>query len=210
MDDIFDRIKGMEIMLKNPDYAFAAFTAYYQFQIHNIQSDTLDLIMDGFNEPVRKSVYYEHLRSLYITIKKVAISQPAPNFSVPDTAGNIVELDDFKGKYVLLEFWASGCGGCRMENPNLLKNYTEYKQSGFEILSISMDKNKDHWAEAVKKDSMIWTTASNLDGMDGDLAMIYDVNYVPKIYLLDTSGVIIAQDIRGEELGVKLNEIFQQ
>jgi hypothetical protein len=73
-----------------------------------------------------------------------------------------------------------------------------------------MDKNKDHWAEAVKKDSMIWTTASNLDGMDGDLAMIYDVNYVPKIYLLDTSGVIIAQDIRGEELGVKLNEIFQQ
>ena len=198
----------MAFIEAHPDFLVSAHTL--TFLVSQVSKEEGQRLYDLLSNDIKASKYASKVGRYLELSQNLTVGDNAVNFEISDLDGNTVRLDDFKGKYVLLEFWASGCGGCRMENPNLLKNYTEYKQSGFEILSISMDKNKDHWAEAVKKDSMIWTTASNLDGMDGDLAMIYDVNYVPKIYLLDTSGVIIAQDIRGEELGVKLNEIFQQ
>ena len=207
MDDIFDRIKGMEIMLKNPDYAFAAFTAYYQFQIHNIQSDTLDLIMDGFNETVRKTVYYEHLKNLYITIKKVAISQSAPNFSVPDTAGNIVELDDFKGKYVLIDFWASWCAPCRAANPKLVEVYRQFSDKSFTIVGISLDKDEQRWKKAIESDKLTWINLSNLKGWDV-VSGEYGVKAIPQNFLLDTDGIIIDKNIEPERLIDKLNKIL--
>ncbi len=206
-EDIFDRKKGMEIMLQNPDYAFAAFTAYYQFQIHNIQSDTLEIIMDSFNEPVKKSLYYKHLKNLYKTIKKVAISQPAPNFSVPDTTGKIIKLDDFKGKYILIDFWASWCAPCRAANPKLVEVYNQFSDKNFTIVGISIDKSEDRWKKAIESDNLPWINLSNLKGWD-KVSENYGVKAVPQNFLLDTNGIIIDKNIEPEQLINKLESLL--
>lgn len=206
-NDIFDRKKGMDIMLKNPDYAFAAFTAYYQFQVFNIHVDTLDLIMKNFKEPVRKTIYYKHLDKLYKTIKKVAITAPAPDFSIPDTNGKQVKLSDFKGKYVLIDFWASWCAPCRAANPTLVKTYNKYNSRNFTILGISVDKNRERWINAIKKDKLTWTNVSNVKGWD-EITNTYGVKAVPQNFLIDPNGIIIAKNIEPEHIIEELNKIL--
>lgn len=206
-DDIFDRKKGMEIMLNNPDYTFAAFTAYYQFQIHNIQSDTLKLIMNSFNQPVKQSIYFEHLEKLYNTIKKVGISQPAPNFSIPDTRGKTVELNNFKGKYVLVDFWASWCAPCRAANPKLVEIYNQFSDKNFTIVGISVDKSEKRWKKAIESDKLPWINLSNLKGWD-KVSENYGVKAVPQNFLLDTNGIIIDKNIEPKHLIDKLEELL--
>ncbi len=206
-EDIFDRKKGMEIMLNYPDYSFAAFTAYYQFQIHNIQSDTLAKIMNSFKELEKKSVYYGYLNNLYNTIKKVAISQPAPLFSVPDTAGNIVKLDDLKGNYVLIDFWASWCAPCRAANPKLIEVYNRFSNKNFTIVGISVDKNEERWKKAIEIDKLPWINLSNLKGWD-KVSENYGVKAVPQNFLLDTNGIIIDKNIEPEHLINKLDKLL--
>ena len=139
---------------------------------------------------------------------KLALGDTAPNFELPNLQGESVALSNFKGKYVLLEFGASGCGPCRMENPNLLKAYQKYQDNGFEIFSVWLDKNKDHWTQTVAKDQMIWTTVSDLKGNNGDVPVIYNVIGIPDNYLLNPEGEIIAKDLRGAALEEKLAELF--
>ena len=139
---------------------------------------------------------------------KLAIGDIAPDFELPNLEGTSVTLSNFKGKYVLLEFGASGCGPCRMENPNLLKAYQKYQGKGFEILSVWLDKNKKHWKSTVAKDQMIWTTVSDLQGNIGAVPVIYNVIGIPDNYLLNPSGKIIAKDLRGAALEEKLAELF--
>lgn len=207
LDDIFDREKGMEIMLNYPDYCFSAFTAYYQFQIHNIHPDTLDMVMNGFPDFIKKSEYYEHLNNLYSRLKRVAISQPAPAFSVPDTAGNIVELKDFMGTYVLIDFWASWCAPCRAANPKLVEVYNQFSDKNFTILGISVDKNWELWKNAIESDSLPWINVSNLKGWD-TVSEIYGVEAIPQNFLLDPNGIIIGKNIEPEYLMDKLDRLL--
>jgi peroxiredoxin len=209
LDDILDRQLGMEIMLNYPGYCFAAFTAYYQFQMHNIHADTLDYILNVFTEPVRESVYYKHLGKLYQSIKKVAISQPAPNFSIPDTSGTRVELNQFKGSYVLIDFWASWCAPCRAANPKLVEIYNQFSDKNFTILGISVDRNGDSWKNAIRSDRLPWINVSNLNGWD-TLTEIYGVKAVPQNFLLDPEGIIIDKNIEPEHLGNILEIILAE
>ena len=207
LDDIFDRKKGMEIMLNYPDYCFSAFTAYYQFQIHNIHTDTLDMVMKGFPDSIKKSEYYKHLENLYRRIKRVAISQPAPVFSLPDTAGNIVKLEDFMGVYVLIDFWASWCAPCRAANPKLVEVYNQFSDKNFIILGISVDKNGEYWKNAIESDNLPWINVSNLKGWD-TVSEIYGVEAIPQNFLLDTNGIIIGKNIKPEYLIDKLDKLL--
>lgn len=206
-DDIFDRKIGMDIMLHKSDYTFSAFTAYYQFQVFNIHVDTLDLIMKNFKEPVKKSVYYKHLDKLYKTIKKVAISAQAPEFTIPDVNNKPVSLKDFEGKYVLIDFWASWCAPCRAANPTLVKAYETYNKRNFTILGISVDKSREGWLKAIKKDKLPWTNVSNANGWD-EISDLYGVKAVPQNFLLDPQGKIIAKNIEPEHLIAQLNKIL--
>ena len=199
LDDIFDRTKGMDIMLNYPAYSFSAFTAYYQFQIHNIQADTLEHIMDSFTESAKQTVYYHHLRKLYQTLKRVAISQPAPSFTIPDVNGRPIQLADFKGKYLLIDFWASWCAPCREANPLLVEAYEHFKDKNFTIVSISVDDNKDRWLEAIHKDQLSWTNVSHLKGWD-EVTDLYGVKAVPQNFLLDPKGIILDKNIEPENL----------
>ena len=208
LNDIFDRELGMEIMLNYPGYCFSAFTAYYQFQIHNIHSDTMDMIMDTFTDQVKKSVYYEHLSSLYQTIRKVAISKPAPDFSVPDMDGKLVKLEDFLGQYVLIDFWASWCAPCRAANPELVEIYEQFKDRNFTIVGISLDQDEFLWKSAIESDQLPWTNVSNLKGWD-KLSDDYGVKAIPQNFLLDPGGIIIDKNIEPEHLFDKLVEILE-
>lgn len=206
-DDIFDRKKGMRIMLDHPDYVFSAFTAYYQFQLFAIEADTMAMILDRFDVDVKKSEYYRHLESLYQTLGRVAVSRPAPQFSIPDTNGLLVPLADLKGKYVLLDFWASWCAPCRAANPKLVEIYNEFRRRNFTILGISVDKDRDRWLRAIESDRLPWTNLSNLTGWDA-VTDAYAVKAVPQNFLLDPEGIIIAKNIEPELLKEKLEAIL--
>lgn len=132
-----------------------------------------------------------------------------PDFTLPDKDGKPIKLSALKGKVVLVDFWASWCGPCRKENPNLVKAYSKYHDKGFEILGISLDDKKDNWLKAIDADKLTWLHASDLKGWKSDLAQEYGIRSIPMNFLVDANGKIIAKDLRGEELEKKLSTVFK-
>lgn len=130
------------------------------------------------------------------------------NFSQLTPEGKSVSLDDFKGKYLFVDFWASWCGPCRGENPNVLRAYNNYKQDGLEILGVSFDDKKEAWVKAIAEDQMPWTQISALKGFENEAAELYNIQGIPASILINPQGQIIAYDLRGDDLERKLLEIF--
>ena len=143
-------------------------------------------------------------------IKRTRIGNPAPDFTQNDTADKAVSLHDFRGKYVLVDFWASWCGPCRAENPNVVKAYNAYKSKGFTVLSVSLDRPnaRQAWLNAIRKDGMSWTNVSDLRYFDNEAARLYSIQAIPQNFLIDPDGKIIAKNLRGSALDKKLSEVF--
>jgi len=154
--------------------------------------------------------YFKSFEKKVNKIKSVSIGSVAPEIILSDTTGKDVALSSLRGKYVLLDFWAGWCGPCRMENPNILKNYVKYKNKGFEVYQVSLDRSRLDWVNAIKKDNLIWYNVSDLKFFQSEAASLYNIDRIPKGFLLDPNGVIIAKDteLRGNRLGEKLDEIF--
>ncbi|MFD2037567.1 redoxin domain-containing protein [Belliella marina] len=131
-----------------------------------------------------------------------------PEFSMEDTEGNMVSFEDYKGKYVLVDFWASWCGPCRKENPNLVAAYKKYNAKGFDIIGVSLDEKKDPWLAAIKKDGLEWTNLSDLKGWNSGAVASFGIKVVPTSFLLGPDGKIIAKNLRGEALEEKLEELL--
>jgi len=132
----------------------------------------------------------------------------AIDFNQPGVDGKIVKLSDYAGKYVLLDFWASWCGPCRAENPNVLKVYNTFNKKGLEILSVSLDENRAAWLKAVKADKLPWLQVSDLKGWKNEAGSKYMIQSIPENFLIDPSGKIIAKGLRGEQLYKELEKIF--
>lgn len=141
--------------------------------------------------------------------EKISAGTEAMDITQPDVDGNMVKLSDYKGKYVLLDFWASWCAPCRAENPNVLKAYQAFHPKGLEILAVSLDSNKDSWLKAVKDDQLPWKQVSDLKGWKNEAAAQYKVQAVPTNFLIDPNGKIVAKNLRGAELQKKLAEILK-
>ncbi|HVD96959.1 MAG TPA: TlpA disulfide reductase family protein [Cytophagaceae bacterium] len=137
------------------------------------------------------------------------IGQQAPDISLPDTSGNVKTLSSLRGNYVLVDFWASWCGPCRYENPNVVRLYQKYHAKGFEVFSVSLDQNKKSWMRAIEADGMEWTHVSDLKKWESAVAPVYNINSIPMTFLLDKKGVIIAKDLRGADLEKKLASILE-
>jgi len=142
--------------------------------------------------------------------KKTAIGVIAKDFTQPDVNGKMVSLSSFKGKYVLLDFWASWCGPCRAENPHVLKAYNKFKDKNFDILAISLDEKKENWLKAVKDDAMPWTQVSDLLGWKNQAAGYYAITAIPQNFLIDPNGVIVAKNLRGDMLEKELVKFLEK
>jgi peroxiredoxin len=132
----------------------------------------------------------------------------APELTLNTPEGATVSLSSLKGKIVMIDFWASWCKPCRQENPNVVKIYNKYKNSGFEILGVSLDENKDKWVDAIKQDALPWPHISDLKGWQSAAAQVYGIQSIPFTVLVDKDGKIIDKNLRGELLENKLKEIF--
>jgi|TARA_B110000902_G_scaffold180207_1_gene204156 thiol-disulfide isomerase/thioredoxin len=140
----------------------------------------------------------------------VTIGKIVPNFSAPNPQGELIELNKIKGKVTIIDFWASWCKPCRVENPNLVKLYNEYHPKGLEIISVSLDREaqKDFWIKAIEKDQLNWYNISNLKFWQEPIAKLYGVNSIPATFIIDENGILIAKKLRGAQLDQKIKELL--
>ena len=139
-------------------------------------------------------------------LEGVEVDAVAPNFTLPTPEGKEIALYEVKGKLKIIDFWASWCGPCRMENPNMVKLYNDFKEKGLVVVSVSLDEKKDKWEEAIKKDGLTWLHLSDLKGWQGDVVKMYNIDAVPTILVLDENNRIIAKNLRGEKLRALVSE----
>lgn len=141
-------------------------------------------------------------------MEATAVGQLAPEISLPNPEGKVISLSSLRGQYVLVDFWAKWCGPCRRENPNVVKAFNKYKDKGFTVFGVSLDRTREDWVKAIQEDGLTWTHVSDLKYFESQAARDYNINAIPFSLLLDREGKIIAKNLRGAALEKKLEEVF--
>lgn len=156
---------------------------------------------------------YTHAKDFIAMVEKMkvtAVGQVAPEISLQNPDGKVVPLSSLRGKYVLVDFWAKWCGPCRRENPNIVRAYNAYKDKGFTVYGVSLDRSKEDWLQGIREDGLTWTHVSDIKYWQSEAAQTYNITAIPFSLLLDPNGVIIAKNLRGAALDEKLEEIFNK
>ena len=176
----------------------------YKLNLEEMKSvrSKLDASLDGTS-------YVQQIESMIARMEKVQVGSEAPDFTLPDVNGNLVSLSSFRGKYVLVDFWAAWCPDCRKENPNIVSAWEKYKNKNFAILGVSLDRNRDQWLAAIEKDKLTWTQVSDLKYWSSEAAVLYCIRWIPMSFLIDPEGKIVAIGLEGEELHNKLEELLK-
>jgi peroxiredoxin len=183
---------------------------FFHWFYYEVPYDTLIQLYENLGPIALGHKNGKHATGFVEREKKLLPGFTAPNFMQPDTAGNPVFLSDYKGKVILLEFWANWCKSCRAENPNIKMAYAKYREHGFDVLGISMDKetDKEKWLKAISEDGLPWVQVSDLKGYGNEAFLMYNVLPIPDNYLIDAEGKIIARGLRGQTLNDALRKIF--
>jgi len=168
----------------------------------------LQPLFNSLSESVKSSTEGKEFQAYLDVLNRVSVGNPAIEFTQNDTAGVPFKLSELRGKYVLLDFWASWCPDCRVESPRLVQTYTRFKGDNFEILGISFDRDHKSWVKAIHDDKLHWKHVSDLKRWQNEVGTLYAVKSIPQNVLISPDGIIIARNIHGDELDAKLSELL--
>lgn len=197
-----------EYVKSHPASTVSAFLIYSNFN-YNPRVSQLDSLYHMLDTTARAGYYGKLIVATLATERLTGIGNAAPVFESSDVNGKKISIASAKGNYVLLDFWASWCGPCRRENPNVVKAFHKFHGKGFDIFGVSLDVDKSKWIAAIKKDGLDWTQVSDLKGWKADVVSLYGIKGIPMNYLLDKNGVIVAKGLRGDELDSKLTDLLK-
>lgn len=193
----------------NPSSIAAAYILYRDYSYLLNSTALLDNVK-LLSPELQHSVYAKALKELAAIKSKVEPGHKAPDFQSTDQFGKKLKLSDQYGKYLLISFWAAWCPDCRRENPELVKSYQKYHDKGFDVLGVSLDKDKSTWLKGIKNDNLSWKHVSDLAYWNSSAAKLYGVRWIPSNFLIGPDGVIIAQNLQGEALNQKLEELLNK
>ena len=205
------RAKGYSLdslLAAHPSSPVAAYFVVKDFA-YKLDLEGMKAARAKFDASLNGSSYILQIESMIDRMEKVQVGSVAPDFTLPDVDGNPVSLSSFRGKYVLVDFWAAWCPDCRKENPNIVAAWDKYKDKNFAVLGVSLDRNRDQWLAAIEKDGLKWTQVSDLKYWNSDAAVLYCIRWIPMSFLIDPEGKIIEIGLEGEELHNKLEELLK-
>lgn len=206
-----DRKAVLKEFIKNNPQSFVSLNALKDYAQGIPDVPEVTSLYNSLAPSVKETATGKEFGEFVKNLAKADVGKLAPDFTQTDTAGHPVKLSSFRGKYVLLDFWASWCVPCRAENPNVVKAYAEYHPKGLDIISVSLDlpNGKEKWLKAIHADGLKWTQVSDLKSFGNEVAVLYGIHAIPQNFLIGPDGKIIAKNLQGAELNQKLREIFK-
>ena len=212
LQDLFEKYKKQRsvkidsFIKQHPASLVSAYALYRDFS-YRLSQDEIRANLALLDHSLQTTQYVKTLEELIKTLGKVNIGKPAPDFTLDTPDGEPVKLSDkWNRGYLLIDFWAAWCGPCRRENPNVVAVYNKYKDKGFDIIGVSLDHNKESWKKAIGQDNLTWTHVSDLKYWNSEAAVLYGVRAIPSNFLIDKDGIIVAKNLRGEDLDKLIGE----